>query len=252
MKKAILIFFCVTILLVAVSCEKSDKTFMRTSYNDNSTGEIQSIQEAPNNGKEQQENDNSIDNSTEVSSVDYSQLNKLPQNYLQVIKSERSFLFMGEEVLIDDYKSPYLQKYLTQCDNVQYAVLDMDGDEKKEILISGWTGDILVLYEENGSIYGFDFTFREMYNVRTDGSYYWNTNQGKTYGCSKLSFKNGTCSNVELSRTELADNGVANFFVNGVIVAKDEYDSFAGLLSDVGNVTWYKLSIFPKNIEDKG
>ena len=159
---------------------------------------------------------------------------------------------MGEEVLIDNYKSPYLQKYLTQCDNVQYAVLDMDSDGEVEVLVSGWTSDILVLHEENGSIYGFDFTFRGMYSVKTDGSYYWNANQGNTYGCSKLSFENGMCSVVELSRTELSDNGNTNFFVNGVRVAKDEYDSFAESFSDVDNVTWYKLSIFPKNIEDKG
>ena len=46
--------------------------------------------------------------------------------------------------------------------------------------------------------------------------------------------------------------GVVDFFVNGVRVVKDEYDSFTESLSDVGNVTWYVLNIFPKNIEDKG
>lgn len=229
MKKAILIMFCLTIFFVAVSCDKSNKMSLEPSYNE-------------------QENYKPIDNGTEISSVDYSNLNNLPQNYLQVIKNEKPFLFMGEQVLIENYKSPYLQKYLTQCDNVQYAVLDMDGDKKQEVLISGWTSDILVLHEENGSIYGFDFTFREMHNVRTDGSYYWNTNQGNTYGCSKLSFKNGICSVIELGRTELADNGVANFFVNGVRVAKDKYNSFTESLSDVDNVTWYKLSIFPTHI----
>ena len=185
-------------------------------------------------------------------SLDYSDLNNLPQNYLQVIKSEKPFLFMGEEVFIDNYKSPYLQKYLTQYDNVQYAVLDMDGNGKEEVLISGWTGDILVLHDENGSVYGFDFTFKEMYNVRTDGSYYWNTNQGNTYGCSKLSLKKGVCSVIELSRTEISDDGDTDFFVNGAKVSKEEHDLFIESYFDMVNVTWYKLSIFPKNIEDKG
>lgn len=253
MKKVTLILLCFTILGVVISCNKNDKMPMKPlSYNNNSIDEIQSIEEAPNSGSEQQASDNSIDNSTKVSSVDYSDFNNLPQNYLQVIKSEKSFLFMGEEVLIDNYKSPYLQKYLTQCDNVQYAVLDMDSDGEVEVLISGWTSDILVLHEENGSIYGFDFTFRGMYSVRTDGSYFWNANQGNTYGCSKLSFENGMCFVVELGRVEHSDDGNIDFFVNGVRVAKDEYDSFAKSFSDVDNITWYKLSIFPKNIEDKG
>lgn len=215
MKKAILILLCLTILLMTVSCDKN-KPSLDTSYND------------------------------------YSDFNNLPKNYLQVIKSEKSFLYMGEEVLIDNYKSPYLQEYLTQCDNARYAVLDMDGDGNEELLISGWTSDILVLHDENGTIYGFDFTFRGMYNVKTDGSYYWNAKQGRTYGCSKLSFKNGICSIVELYRAEHSADGNTNFFVKGVKVAKDEFDSFYKSLSDVSNVIWYKLSIFPKNIEDKG
>lgn len=129
----------------------------------------------------------------------------------------------------------------------------MDSDGEVEVLISGWSGDILVLHEENGSIYGFDFTFRQMTSVMTDGSYCWNANQGYTYGCSKLLFKNGTCSDVELCRTETDENDVADFFINGLIAAKDEYDLFSESISNV-EVDWYKLSIFPKNIEieDKG
>ena len=252
MKKTIMILICLTIILIFTSCDKSDRASIGTSYNDNSIDETQSIQEAPDNSSEQQENYNSIDNITDVSSVEYSDFNNLPQNYLQVIKNEKTFLFMGEEILIDNYKSPYLQKYLTQCDNVQYAVLDMDGDGKEEVLISGWTSDILVLHEEEGFVYGFDFTFRGMYSVRIDGSYYWNANQGNTYGCSKLSFKNGLCSPVEFYRAEFSEDGDSDFFVNGVKVAKGEYDSALENISVADNVTWYKLSIFPKNIEDKG
>ena len=248
MKKVILILSCLAIILISTSCNKSDKMFMETSNNDNSIEEKQSIQESSNYSSEQQEDDNSHD----ILSVDYSDINNLSQNYLRVIKSEKTFYLMGEEVLIDNYKSPYLQKHLTQCDNVQYAVVDMDGDGKVEVLISGWTSDILVLHEENGSIYGFDFTFRGMYSVRTDGSYYWNANQGRTYGCSKLSFENGTCFDVERSRTELGNNGAATFFVNDVKVSKDDYVSFSEALSDVDEIAWYKLNIFPKNIEDKG
>ena len=242
----------VTVMLLASLCSCNEKAPNNNDGNidniDNSIDEIQIIQASSDYGSEQQGDDNLLD----VLSVDYSNINNLPQNHLQVIKSEKTFYLMGEEVLIDNYKSPYLQKHLTQCDNVQYAVLDMDGDGKEEVLISGWTSDILVLHEENGNIYGFDFTFRGMYNVKTDGSYYWNTNQGNTYGCSKLSFENGICSVVELNRAEFREDGSSDFFVNGVKVAKGEYDSAIENISVVDNVTWYKLSIFPKNIEDKG
>ena len=251
MKKVMLILFCLTILLITVSCDKSDKTSLGSSYNDSSTDEKQNILEFSNNSK-QQENDNSIDNGAVISSADYSNVNNLPQTYLQVIKNEKPFVFMNESILISDYKSPYLQKYLTQCDNAQYSVLDLDGDGQEEILISGWTSDILVLHEENGIVYGFDFTFRGMYYVKTDGSYCWNTNQGNTYGWSKLSFKNGICSVLELSRVELSEDGNCIFFVNGVKVDKEEYKLFSESISILDNITWYKLSIFPIDLKHIG
>lgn len=176
----------------------------------------------------------------------------MPDDYLQIIKSEKPFLLMGEEVLLEHYKSPYLQKYLNQCDTVQYTVLDMDGDGEEEVLIRGWTDDILVLHEEDGVVYGFDFTFREMYNVKTEGSYCWNANQGKSYGCSKLLFRKGTCSKIELSRVEHIDNGTDCYFVNDTEVDREAYDSFTESCVDVDYVTWYPLYLFPKNMEDKG
>ena len=176
----------------------------------------------------------------------------MPDDYLQIIKSEKPFLLMGEEVLLEHYKSPYLQKYLNQCDTVQYTVLDMDGDGEEEVLIRGWTDDILVLHEEDGVVYGFDFTFREMYNVKTEGSYCWNANQGKSYGCSKLLFRKGTCFKIELSRVEHTDNGTDCYFVNGTEVDREAYDSFTESCVDVDYVTWYPLYLFPKNMEDKG
>ena len=260
MKKAIILLsILLCIALAFMSCNasnnesandnKSKNNIESTSDIDSGYKSVLTTAETSLNSNECTSEEFEITDNELSSLIDYSNFNNLPQSYLRVIKNEKTFLFMDKEMLIDSYKSPYLQKHLAQCDNVQYSVLDMDGDGKVEVLISSWAGDILVLHEENGIIHGVDFTFRSMCNVRTDGSYYWNTNQGDTYGCSKLSFRNGICSAVELCRVELDDNDVANFFINGVKVTKDEYDSFFESLSNVGDVTWYKLSIFPTHIE---
>lgn len=60
MKKAMLILLCLIILLVTVSCDKDDKTYVEMSHNNNSADEIQSLQKISDNGSGQPENNESI------------------------------------------------------------------------------------------------------------------------------------------------------------------------------------------------
>ena len=145
MKKAILILFCLTILLVAVSCDKN-KTSLEASYNDNSIDEIQSIQEAPNNGSEQQENDNSIEYMESVQmkqyqyfdrAIDENPYDKWLKNelekgeraektiyaeYLAFWKDELAFTIESGEVIFND-KEQYEQ---WKSDIQQWLVISQD------------------------------------------------------------------------------------------------------------------------------
>ena len=177
---------------------------------------------------------------------DYSQISNLPDIYQQVLDNKKSFTLRGGEVFIDEYKSPYLQKQLSTCDCVEYAVLDMDGNGDVELLIKGWSEDILVLHIENDVVYGYDFTFRGMYNVAEDGSFCWNTNAGNTYGVSKLIFKNKECDIVEIYRVE-NDN---TYYVNNKEVNKEEFDLFITNRKNVNQITWYDIATYPKEIEE--
>lgn len=174
------------------------------------------------------------------------QAENLPEEYQQILLNQKAFLLYGQQMLIDAYKSPYLQKELAHCDTVEYAVVDMDGDKKPELLIRGWSQDILVLHEENGVVYGYDFTFQAMYNLNQDGHYYWNANAGTTYGCSRLSFINGECKQIELYRVEHAENDEAKFFVDNVEASKSAFDTYCKQLTAAKAIVWYTLDGYPK------
>ena len=183
----------------------------------------------------------------ESTPIDYSQISNLPYIYQQVLDNKKSFILYGDEMFIDEYKSPYLQKQLSTCNHVEYSILDMDGNGDVELLIKGWTEDILVLHIENDIVYGYDFTFRGMYNVEEDGSFCWNNNAGNSYGVSKLVFKNQECNIVEIYRVE-NDN---TYYVNNKEVSKEEFDLLITNRENVNQITWYDMATYPKQIDGK-
>ena len=88
---------------------------------------------------------------------------------------------------LKDIRTPYSRIPLNKIKNLRYAYLDVDGDSVNELIID--CGDILILryYQEN--VYVYPFTFREMYYLKTDGSYSWNHNgEDFEYGESKINF----------------------------------------------------------------
>jgi hypothetical protein len=52
--------------------------------------------------------------------------------------------------------------------------MDVDGDSISELVID--CGDTLILRYYEGAVYVYSFTFRNMYQLNTDGSYDWNHN----------------------------------------------------------------------------
>lgn len=176
----------------------------------------------------------------------------IPEVYLQVLHNQQGIRFGDQAVLIAEYTSPYLQKKLIECDTAEYAAVDMDGDGEKELLLKGWSDDILVLREENGTVYGYDFVFRSMYQVKLDGTYSWNSNEGRTYGYARLSFikGNGQFQTVEVNRVESdGNNGQTKYFVANAEVSRAEYDDSVAQLSSVKELAWHSLEEFFDNIK---
>ena len=87
-----------------------------------------------------------------------------------------------------DCRTPYEGIPQHQIHNGQYAYADMDADGTDEMVLE-YSGDILILRYYQGTVYLYSFTFRNMYDLNTDGSYAWNyTSDDFTYGQSRLHF----------------------------------------------------------------
>lgn len=177
------------------------------------------------------------------------QLNNIPEPYRSVLNNEKRFIVdqqgASSEILLDEYCFPYSFTPIIFT-NVEFAVVDMDGDGEIEVVLTGAYGDILVLHNEDGTVYGFSFIFRNMYYIKTDGTFSWNDMglNGLVYGISKLGFVGPEYRWNELCHVE--DDGTDNFsyFVGNKAVTESEYDAFISTVSQE-EIEWYPFDRYP-------
>ena len=95
--------------------------------------------------------------------------------YFQVLDEQRSYITRNGS---EEYISDYAKEIISDGNiNASYAILNMDVDSQNDkemvvLLESNGDGKYLILnYEDDGLVYGFKKEYREMLNLKTDGTY---------------------------------------------------------------------------------
>ena len=130
---------------------------------------------------------------------------------------------MYEETLSDlaYYPTPYSGIPLCECENLGYAYVDLDGDSVNEFVID--CGDTLILRYYEGKVHIYEFTFRSLYYLKTDGSYYWNhTGLDFEYGEKQIYFEGSSLKTKELCRIVNDGESNAEYYLEGKQVTQEE------------------------------
>lgn len=96
--------------------------------------------------------------------------------------------------------------------------IDMDGDGKREVLLSTNQGNRLIFHSEKGQVYLFAFPFRQMKSITIDGRFDGSSSAVTTYA-GKVKFAGKNCYYEELC---YVDAGEKVFKLNGETVKKKE------------------------------
>lgn len=121
----------------------------------------------------------------------------------------------GGKYYYNDLSSPLIEDdfsidYITQ--------VDMDGDGKREVVLSSNKGERLVFHSEKGQVYLFAFPFRQMKSINIDGKFEGSSSGVTTY-VGKIRFAGKDCYYEELC---YVDEGEKLFKLNGEKVKKEE------------------------------
>ncbi len=122
---------------------------------------------------------------------------------------------------LKDCKTPYNRIPLCELEGLKYVYMDVDGDQSTELVIG--CGDTLILRYYEGIVYVYPFTFRNMHQLNTDGSYSWNyTGQDFEYGENQLAFDGAELKAKEIWRIVNDGEPNAEYYVDGVQVTLEE------------------------------
>lgn len=173
------------------------------------------------------EDDYSLSN---IGKMDY--MHHVPVALQPVVGNRQTFIYQGKSILLSDLLSQY-------DDEIgRYAVVDMDGDNGLELAVEfNSLQFILILKKEADAYYGYLFSFRNMYQINTDCSFYWNTSAGN-FGCSRIQLSGGASEETELWHVERDGNDVSAYYVEGKKVTETQFES---LTAETKNeVLWYE------------
>jgi hypothetical protein len=181
---------------------------------------------------------------------------------------EISYKRIFERILKYDSKITSANKYLWELyfsfgsssiaslDSIEICYLDVDGDGIKELLLRSSIGDHLILRYYEGSVYLYEFSYKEMGRVYEDGSYSWSSptyleDNSISYGVSRVCF-NGSEQKFKSIYTIYDGVNESYFTINGKFASKSELDSLVESRKNIKEVTWTTYSLDPDKISGKG
>ena len=119
------------------------------------------------------------------------------------------------------YTTPYSGIPLCECENLGYTYVDLDGDSINELIID--CGDTLILRYYEGTVYFYEFTFRSLYYLKTDGSYSWNhTGSDFEYGENQIYFEGAALKTREIWRIINDGEPDAEYYIGDKMVTQEE------------------------------
>ena len=187
---------------------------------------------------------------------------------IEFVPLELDYKTVFEKILNYEMKINSVDKYLWEfyfsfgngsiasLDSVETCYLDMDGDGIKELLLRSGIGDHIILRYHEGSVYLYEFSYKEMGRVYEDGSYSWSgptylEDNSLNYGITRLTFDESNINPKSIYTIYDGDNE-SYFTINGKLASKSELDALVESRKNIKEVTWTTYTLDPDKIPAKG
>ena len=130
------------------------------------------------------------------------------------------------EIKLKDCRFPSDNLRLDECEILNKAILDMDGDGINEYVIqSGDEADHIVLHYYDGKVYSYSFGVTEFRHLNTNGTFYWFSNSNYWVGgLSRLVFNDSSISIEKMYEVNIyEDEDKDAYYIEGKPVTREEF-----------------------------
>ena len=125
------------------------------------------------------------------------------ESYRKVLLSEDTYFDVGlqKNMYLKDYWIYFNENIYGGPMRIDFTVVDMDEDGVPEVVIMYDPGEVKVFCVEGGTVYGYDFSYRGMMNLKIDGTFNWSNDAGSS-GIGRQTF-----SGIHTETITLTDDG---------------------------------------------
>jgi len=227
----------------------SSKKISSTGISTNSTASSTDISSAGT--KDENTNTSMQSNNNPVSSDNSSVLensvseNSILEKYKAVLLDNAEFYSTdnNKQLSLDDFLTGK-EIYADSLEATRFTVIDMDGDEIPEIILELTVDEYPEFYEVlhymNGTVYGYNFPYRGLHGLKTDGTFHY-SNGASDNGYGKLKFQT-TGYEVDklgyMSSTQNNEGTTISYFINNKPVSENSYNSFSKEQDEKKDADW--------------
>ncbi len=178
-----------------------------------------------------------------VPEISYKRIFEMILNYDSKITSAGKYLW--------GLYFPFGTNSIGSLESVEICYLDMDGDGIEELLLRSGMGDHLMLRYQGGTVYLYEYSYKEIDRVYEDGSYghhsqiYLEHASAVCYGISRITFDENEKKKNYPVYTIYDGENESYFTINGKLASKSELDALLESRKNIKEVTWttYRLDI---------
>lgn len=182
------------------------------------------------------------------------------QSYKAILLGKEDFINSSEDgefldmVNIEDIWKTFTVSEMPGAKVKKFAIVDMDGDGEKEIVLWNYTGAIdkgfEILHYQNGKVYGYHFWYRALDSLKEDGTSI--ASSGAAYtSINKIEFleKGYSIDTLYQSELQIGSDGIdkMQYYANGEICSEEEFNEALSRQNEKADVVWYDLT--PENVE---
>ena len=160
--------------------------------------------------------------------------------YQQVLDGSRTLVYEGQTVHLSEVQAGSINGPLRFSG---IALVDVDADEAAEVVIAVNLDSYdaygsLVLHWEDGIVYGYDFVYRAMMNLKADGTFSFSSGAADS-GFGRASFQNGAAEIVSLAYSEMLIDGSIQYHLGDETVSEDAFLEAILAQDEKADDAWY-------------
>lgn len=237
MKKSKLLSCCICLMCTAtmlIGCGARSAS----SGEENAPRQVEATVQAEGQEQAQEQDNNSADienGSAEAQGMDSEEENPL----VSILDGTGTFMYAGSALTLDNYLAA--TGLPAKFDSV--AAVDFDGDGVKEALLnimtdSGDSYGVLVLHQEDGGVWGYTFSLREMSSPKNDGTFTWSAGAANN-GVATISLSAGSFEYNNLFWSEMGEDGAQHCFNGEQEISADDYYAALDEWDTRESAAWY-------------